>query len=145
MRFTSFVITCSALLATSALAQTVIGKATQVEGIVTMTDGVRGGTLVVGSPITDGSRVVTSSNGNATLRLDSGCTITLKPNQAVTVRDRPCEALLVQSIGGAGGVLAGVSGSGGSAAVGAASVLALGAGGALLNNQLLDNRPISSN
>src|SRR5512133_2307560 len=138
MRFKSIVITCSALLAASAFAQTVIGKATRVEGIVTMTDGVRGGTLLVNSPITDGARVVTSSNGSATLRIDNGCDITLKPNQAVTVRQQPCEVLLlgIQSVG-AGAAVAAVGSSGGSAAVGAVSVLALGAGGALLNKQLL--------
>lgn len=147
MRIKFLVFICSALFAAGVFAQNnVIGKVTEVEGIVTVTDGVTGGTAKVGNPITQGSRYVASSNGSATLKLDNGCTIKLKPSQAVTVREEPCHILLasVQSVGGAA-VAASLTGGGGSAAVGAGAVAGLGAGGALLNDVLLNNRPISSN
>ncbi|RYF39887.1 MAG: hypothetical protein EOO27_48530, partial [Comamonadaceae bacterium] len=116
MRFKSLVLICSTLLATAAFAQSqnVIGKVTEVQGIVTVTDGVRGGTAQLGNPITEGSRYVASSNGSATLKLDNGCTINLRPSQAVTVRQQPCNVLLasVQSVG-AGTLLAGLGSGGG--------------------------------
>ena len=148
MRVKSFIVICSALFAASAFAQqnqSVIGKVTELAGVVTVTDGVRGGTATLGSPVVDGSRYVTSSNGRVTLRLDNGCDIKLEPNQAVTVRERPCAALIagIQSVGVAA-VLA-TAGTGGSAAAGALGVVAIGAGGLLLEDQFLDNRPISSN
>ena len=147
MRVKSFIVICSALFAASVFAQqnqSVIGKVTELAGVVTVTDGVRGGTATLGSPVVDGSRYVTSSNGRVTLRLDNGCDIKLEPNQAVTVRERPCAALIasIQSVGVAA-VLA--TSTGGSAAAGALGVVAIGAGGLLLEDQFLDNRPISSN
>lgn len=144
MRIKSLIVICSALFAASAFAQNVIGKVTEVDGIVTVTDGVTGGTARVGNPITEGSRYVASSNGTATLKLDNGCTIKLQPSQAVTVRAQPCQLLLagVQSVGAAG-VIAGIGSGGGSAA--AIGVWSLGAGGIIVDDAFGNNRPISSN
>jgi hypothetical protein len=85
----------SALFAAAAFAQAPIGKVESVNGIVTVTDGARGGTAASGNAITSGMRFVTTSGGSAVLRLNNGCVVNLKPNQSVTVdQGMSCDQLL---------------------------------------------------
>lgn len=98
----SSIAAASVLLASVAFAQAPLGSVTNVNGLVTVTDGRTGGTVAVGSPVRGGMRFVTTSSGGLTLRLNNGCVLTLQPNQAVTVIDRmTCPELLaaVQSTG----------------------------------------------
>ena len=72
-----------------------IGSLSKVDGTVTVNDGVRVVNGVVGTPIADGARIVTTSTGTATIRLANGCVVDLKPNQAITVlNNNPCGGLL---------------------------------------------------
>lgn len=86
----------SALVAASAFAQTgPLGSVTNVEGVVTATQGVTGVTVVPGTPVQNGMRFVTTSRGTVSLRLNSGCTLTVPPSHAVTVsRDMTCQQLI---------------------------------------------------
>lgn len=81
---------CGAVLAQPAK----IGKTTQVEGLVTVSDGASVSSVALESPIFDGSRYVTSSSGTVTLKFENGCEVRLKPNQSVTARQATCEVLL---------------------------------------------------
>lgn len=138
MSFKKLITLSSALIAAAAFAQASIGTVGNVQGIVTVTDGVTGGTARAGSPITNGMRFVTTSAGSATLQL-RGCTITLAPNQAVTVlQSMSCDQLVaaVQTVGtpvvaGLGGVPAGV--------IGGAAVLTAGVVYARNNKSISSN------
>lgn len=141
MQIKSAIVICSALFAAGAFAQAQLGKVTEVQGVVTVTDGVRGGTATVGAPITEGSRFVTSSNGVTTLVLDNGCTIRLRPNQAITVRNQACN-LLLASVENLGATPVASGGLGRGAAVG---LWAAGGAAILLNAFDNDNRSISPN
>lgn len=84
----------SALVGATAFAQAPIGTVVDVQGVVTATRGATGATVTPGSPILNGMRLVTTSTGSVTLRLASGCVVTLQPNQAVTVlQQMTCEQL----------------------------------------------------
>ena len=118
-------------LSANALAQTpapapgkVIGKVTRVEGLVTVSDTKGISRVALNDPVIDRTRYVTSSSGSVTLKMDQGCDIELKPNQALTVEDdRTCEALWA---------LIGSFGAGRAAAlflVGGSVILILGGGG----------------
>ena len=88
MSIKSFVLIGSALLASVAFAQgdaPSLGTVRNVEGVVTDTDGASITSTGPGEAIHDGERFVTSSSGSVTLQLNNGCTITLQPNQAVTI------------------------------------------------------------
>lgn len=129
----------SALLASAAFAQAVLGTVGNVQGLVTDTDGATISSTNPGEVIKDGERFVTSSNGSVTLQLNNGCTIILQPNQAVTIDSRmTCRELLaaVTPVGSPG--LAG--GGGGSVAKGILAVGALAAGGFALH-RVLDKNP----
>jgi len=76
----------SALFAASAFAQAPLGVVTNVEGVVTATQGITGVTVTPGTPIQDGMRFVTTSRGNVTLRMNSGCTVAVPPGHGVTVQ-----------------------------------------------------------
>jgi hypothetical protein len=92
--------------------QAVVGQATEVKGLVTVSDGSSVANVALGSPVIDGSRYVTSSSGSVTLRLDNDCDIVLKPSETVTIkRERGCAALLasVQSLTGNNVLLAGLT------------------------------------
>src|SRR4051812_18285291 len=59
--------TCLALLVllpTSLLAQSIIGSVNSVQGLVTISDSQTVSTVVPGTPIVDGARLVTSSTGS---------------------------------------------------------------------------------
>ena len=111
----------SALLTTTAFAQSpvpeAVGVVTRVEGLVTVSQGNTMGNAFKDEVILQNARVVTTAGGSTTIRLNNGCVIDLKPNQAVTVDfKRECKAILA-AIQPAGAV--GVAGAGG---VGAAGV-----------------------
>jgi hypothetical protein len=74
-----------ALAAGSALAQAPLGTVVNVNGIATVTTGTSGTAIVTGAPIVHGSRVITTSNGSVTVRLNNGCTINVPPGHAVTI------------------------------------------------------------
>lgn len=112
----------SAFIAAGAFAQaqTAIGTVESVQGLVTVTDGVTGGTATAGSPIKSGMRFVSTSTGSAVLRMKNDCVIRLQPSQAVTVLDNTnCRELLagVRSVGtqvaAAGSVQTGALATGG--------------------------------
>lgn len=142
MSIKSFIAVMLALVAGTALAQERLGTVSNVQGLVTVTDGATGGTAAAGSPIIDGTRFVATSTGSAVLRLNNGCVINLRPNQAVTVlRSMTCERLLaaVQSVGGVN-----VASAGGSLTTGALATGGLVVGGFALGNAL-HTKSISSN
>ena len=94
-----------------------VGVVTRVEGLATVSQGDTLGNAFKDKVILQNARVVTTATGSTTIRLNNGCVIDLKPNQAVTVDfRRECKALLA-AIQPAGAV--GVAGAGG---VGAAGV-----------------------
>lgn len=124
-----------------AQAPAVVGKVVEVQGVVTVSDGVTVATVVPGTVFSDGNQFVTASSGSARLTLDNGCDIRLKPNESIVIDGKKtCPALiaLIQPLGGnlaAAGVggggmnlgmlgaatlLAGVLASGGSGGGGAA-------------------------
>jgi len=62
--------------------------------VVTATQGTTGTVVAPGSAIVNGTRFVTTSSGTVTLRLNSGCVVTLQPAQAVTVlQSMTCQQL----------------------------------------------------
>jgi hypothetical protein len=75
----------SAAFGVAAFAQPVLGTVSNVQGVVTSIQGATGTVVTEGSPIVNGMRLVTTSSGSVSLSLNSGCTITLHPGQAVTV------------------------------------------------------------
>jgi len=103
-----------------AQAQTVaVGVAESVEGLVMVSQGNISGNLVKDSTLVNGARVVTTSTGVATIKLDNGCRIDMCANQAVTINSRlDCKALV-----------AGVQSTGAIAGCNGAIVPALAAGG----------------
>jgi hypothetical protein len=141
----------SLLIAAAVVAQTagpakrpVLGKAINVQGLVTVSDANGVSRVVSNNDVIDRNRYVTSSTGYVTLKLDKGCDIELKPNQALTVEDeKSCEVLWasIESLGNpAGALLAG--GGGGGAAGGAAAGVVAGGGGASLVPFVIDGAAI---
>jgi hypothetical protein len=123
----NLLIAMSALFAASAFAQAPLGTVTSVEGVVTATQGAAGVTVTPGTSIQNGMRFVTTSRGSVSLRLNSGCTVTVPPGHGVTVlQSMTCQQLTaaVQPVvpvaaqpafQGAPGVLNGVVALGGAA------------------------------
>jgi hypothetical protein len=73
----------------------VLGRAARVEGLVTVSDAKGVSRVLLNSDVIDRSRYVTSSSGSATLKMEKGCDIELKPNQAITIdHERSCACLL---------------------------------------------------
>jgi hypothetical protein len=109
---------------TSTRARTVLGKAAELEGLVTVSDGAAVSRVVLNQPVIRHTRYVTSSTGYVTLKMDNGCDIVLKPNQALTVDDeQDCGALwaAIESLGGNYAIAPFI--------VGGAVILLLGGGG----------------
>jgi len=75
----------SAVAAASAFAQAPLGTVTNVEGVVTATQGAAGVNVTAGTPIQNGMRFVTTSRGSMTLQMNSGCSVTVPPGNGVTV------------------------------------------------------------
>jgi hypothetical protein len=113
--------------------KTKLGTAAAVQGLVTVSDGVGISRVAAGNTVIDHGRYVSSSSGSITLRMDKGCDIILKPNQALTVDGaKPCDALwaAIESLGNPEALLlAGAGGPSGTAlvpfAVGGAAILLL--------------------
>lgn len=142
MSIKSFFIVGSVLLASAAFAQDSLGTVGNVQGLVTDTDGANVTSTSPGEAIHDGERFVTSSSGSVTLQLNNGCTLTLQPNQAVTIDSSMTCRQLVAAITPVGGqILAG--GAGGSAGMGALGVGALILGGFALHRTLDKNPSLS--
>lgn len=72
-------------VAGAAFAQAPLGTVTGVQGVVTATQGASGVTVSPGTAIQNGMRFVTTSRGSVTLRLNSGCVVTVPPAHGVTV------------------------------------------------------------
>lgn len=86
------------LLATSAFAQQA-AVATQVEGLVTVSQGQLVGVLQPGAPIADGARIITGSTGNAVLNVGTaGCQVPLQPNQMVVIQAGQSCANMIASV-----------------------------------------------
>lgn len=73
------------LAGAAAFAQAPIGMVVNVNGVVTATQGTTGVTVAPGTPVHSGMRFVAGSNASVTLRLASGCTITVPAGHGVTV------------------------------------------------------------
>ncbi|ROZ66184.1 hypothetical protein [Ramlibacter sp. WS9] len=147
--FTATVL-CAGVAAFAQSQPQAIGKVAEVEGVVTVSNGVTVATAVLGSPVIEGTRYVTAASGSTLLRMDRGCDIRLKPNESLLIDgNRDCAALLalVQPVGAnlaavvipgaalpaAGTTVAGTAGSTGVAAG------VLGAGGALAAGLIAGN------
>ena len=76
-----------------AVAQTNLGTVTNVQGVVTATHGTTVTTVAPGTPIVNGTRMVTTTPSAVTMRLNRGCVVTLRPGQAVTVFAGVAEAI----------------------------------------------------
>ena len=121
MKKFTFLLSLGTLFTAVSFAQTpvpeAVGVVTRVEGLVTVSQGNTMGNVFKDEVILQNARVVTTVSGSTTIRLNNGCVVDLKPNQAVTVDfKRECKAILA-AIQPAGAV--GVAGAGG---VGAAGV-----------------------
>ena len=94
MSFRKLLLATAVFAAASAFAQAPLGTVTNVEGVVTATQGASGVTVGPGSAIQNGMRFVTTSRGSVTLRLNSGCTVTVPPGHGVTVlQNMSCQQL----------------------------------------------------
>lgn len=137
----TIVVLSSLLAASAAMAQT-LGTVSNVQGIVTATQGATGTTVAPGSAIVNGTRYVTTSTGSVTLTLNSGCVLTLQPGQAVTVlQSMTCQQLTaaVQAVPVApGGAVAGAT-----PAIVTGFVLAVGLGA--LQDAFSNNENLSPN
>lgn len=79
--------------AAPAFAQT-IGTVVNVNGVATVTTGTSGVAIAPGAAIVNGARVITTSSGSVTFRLNNGCTVTVPPGHGVTVLSSlSCEQL----------------------------------------------------
>lgn len=110
-------------------ARTSIGRVNQVRGVVTVSDGASVGVAEGGAPFVEGARFLSSPLGSAELVLNNGCTVNLKANESLLVREQigcDCLRATIESVPGgsarslpvwflgttaASGVLAAISGS----------------------------------
>ena len=132
MKKFTFLLTLSAFFTTVSFAQApapqAVGVVTRVEGLVTVGQNNTMGNVSKDNVILENARVATTANGSTTIRLNNGCVIDLKPNQAVTVDlRRECKAILA-SIQPAGAVVASGAGSGVGGVVGAGDAIIIGSG-----------------
>lgn len=94
MTMKKLLLALSALIAASAFAQAPLGTVSNVQGVVTATQGTAGVSVGPGTAIQNGMRFVTTSNGSVTLRLNNGCTVTVPPAHGVTVlQNMTCQQL----------------------------------------------------
>lgn len=135
-------ILASALLASLAYAQAQVGTVGNVQGLVTDTDGASVSSTTPGERIVDGERFVTSSNGSVTLQLNNGCTLTLQPNQAVTIDSRMTCRELTAAVTPVGGP-PGAPGFAGTKAGGLIGVAALTAGFFVVDRAMDKNPNVS--
>jgi hypothetical protein len=139
----SFFAAASLFIAVAVMAQTagpapkrpVLGKAINVKGLVTVSDAQGVSRVVSNNDVIDHNRYVTSSTGYVTLKMDKGCDIELKPNQALTVEDeKSCDALwaAIESLDNPAGILLAGGGAAGAAAAGGGSLVPFVIGGAAI-------------
>jgi hypothetical protein len=84
----------ASLVACAAFAQEV-PVATEVKGLVTVGQGSNVGLLQPGTPIVDGTRIVTGSSGSATIQVSPNCLVPVGPSQAFTfVAGKSCSDLV---------------------------------------------------
>lgn len=129
MSIKTFSILASALLVSAAFAQNPqesLGTVRNVQGLVTDINGASVTSTETGEAIQDGERFVTSSSGSVTLQLNNGCSITLEPNQAVTIDKRMTCRELLAAVGRVGGVAAFGGTFGGSSLLAGGTALAAG-------------------
>jgi hypothetical protein len=96
MKIKNLLLAITACTAAAAWAQAPasIGSVTSVNGVATVTTGTSGAPVAVGAPIVNGSRVITTSTGTVTVRLNNGCVLTVPPGNAVTIQtDLSCQQL----------------------------------------------------
>lgn len=62
-----------------------LGTVSAVDGVATVVTGGHATTLAPGMTLGNGARVVTTSTSSATLRMNSGCTVTVPPGHGVTL------------------------------------------------------------
>ena len=94
MKTKKLLLALSALVAAAAFAQAPLGTVSNVQGVVTATQGATGVSVGPGTAIQNGMRFVTTSNGSVTLRLNNGCTVTVPPAHGVTVlQNMTCQQL----------------------------------------------------
>ena len=129
MKKLTFLLSLSAFFTTVVFAQTParesVGVITRVDGLVTLAQDNNLGNAANNNVVLQNARVVTTRNGSITIRLNNGCIIDMKPNQALTVDARRDCAALVASIQPAGAMVG--TGTGTGTGVGAGS----GVGGAV--------------
>jgi hypothetical protein len=92
----------STIACASVMAQGALGTVTNVQGVATATTGTSGAAVAPGTAITNGMRIVTTSSGSVTLRMNSGCTVSVPANSGVTVlQSMSCQQLqaAVQPVG----------------------------------------------
>ena len=149
MKKFTFMLSLTALFTTMSFAQTpppqAVGVVTRVEGLVTVSQSNILGNAFKDEVILQNARVVTTASGSTTIRLNNGCVVDLKPNQAITIDiRRECKALLA-AIQPAGAV--GVAGAGGVGATGTPPGLvnALIVGGGILTGVGVMNAISKSN
>lgn len=75
----------TAFVGAAAFAQAPLGTVTNVQGVVTATQGATGSVVSPGFVVQNGTRFISSSNATMTLRLNSGCTVTVPAGHGVTV------------------------------------------------------------
>ena len=127
-------IAASAAVSAWAQAPAAVGKLSGVQGLVTIGAGDKLVNAVTGAPLVVGNRIVTTSSGAATLAFDSGCVVSLKANESITVAPgADCKAM-VASVTPAGAVPVAAASAGASsyvlpALLGVGVIAALAAGG----------------
>jgi hypothetical protein len=85
MTLKNLLLALSAVAAASAFAQASLGTVTNVEGVVTATQGAAGVNVTPGTQIQNGMRFVTTTRGSVTLQMNSGCSVSVPPGNGVTV------------------------------------------------------------
>jgi hypothetical protein len=83
-----------AVTASAQPAEKVLGRAAEVKGLVTVSNGAEVSGVIDGSPVVNGTRYITSSIGFVTLKFEH-CEVRLRPNQSVVVDERRiCDGMI---------------------------------------------------
>ncbi|MGV3572039.1 MAG: hypothetical protein ACO1PB_15695 [Ramlibacter sp.] len=86
----------AAFIGVAAWAQTSLGTVSNVNGVVTATQGATGMVITNGMLIQNGMRFVTTTTGSVRLNFNSGCTVDVPPSHGVTVlQSMNCDQLAV--------------------------------------------------
>jgi len=124
----SLMVTAASAVAQTAPAQP-IAKIVTAEGLVTVGFQNQMSNAAANMPLFEGARVMTTSTGRVSISFDSGCRVTLKPNEVFAVSESECKALAALP-----GAAAGAGAAGGMQVpnlllVGGAAALVLGLAG----------------